>query len=69
MNAKRENTIQVKSYRDLIVWRKSVELVQVVYMLTTEFSADERFGLTSQMRRCAVSIPSNIAVQPDGKSR
>ena len=61
MNATRKNTIQVKSYRDLIVWRKSVELVQVVYMLTTEFSADERFGLTSQMRRCAVSIPSNIA--------
>jgi|688.fasta_scaffold789803_2 four helix bundle protein len=61
MNATPENTIQVKSYRDLIVWRKSVELVQMVYMLTTDFSTDERFGLTSQMRRCAVSIPSNIA--------
>gem|GEM_PF-6976898 len=43
MNATRENTIQVKSYRDLIVWRKSVELVQMVYVLTTEFSTDERF--------------------------
>ena len=61
MNAKQEFVTSIKSYRDLIVWSKSVELVQKVYDLKREFSSDERFGLTSQMRRCAVSIPSNIA--------
>ena len=61
MNATVENRVPVKSYRDLIVWKKSVELVQDVYMLTAGFSSNERFGLTSQMRRSAVSIPSNIA--------
>ena len=61
MNATVENRVPVKSYRDLIVWKKSVELVQDVYLLTAGFSSNERFGLTSQMRRSAVSVPSNIA--------
>ena len=61
MNATSEYRVPVKSYRDLIVWKKSVELVQDVYELTDVFTTNERFGLTSQMRRCAISIPSNIA--------
>jgi four helix bundle protein len=51
----------VKSYRDLIVWRKSLTLVCNVYRMTSQFPRDERFGLTAQLRRAAVSIPSNIA--------
>jgi four helix bundle protein len=61
MNARVEYKTPVKSYRDLIVWKKSVELVEDVYILTNGFSFSEKFGLTSQMRRSAVSIPSNIA--------
>lgn len=53
--------MKVNSYQDLIVWQKSIELVDLVYKCTSEFPKDERFGLISQMRRSAVSIPSNIA--------
>lgn len=53
-------------YRKLIVWEKSVALVKDVYVLTKKFPDDEKFGLTSQIRRAAVSIPSNIA---EGKLR
>ena len=49
------------SFRDLTVWQKSMDLVTLVYQLTEKFPSDERFGLTSQMRRAVVSIPSNIA--------
>jgi len=49
------------SYQKLIVWQKSMHLVTQIYKLTQDFPKDERYGLTSQMRRCAVSIPSNIA--------
>ena len=52
---------QIKTYRDLVVWQKSMALVAEVYKLTKSFPKDEVYGLTSQMRRCAVSIPSNIA--------
>ena len=48
-------------YRDLTVWQKSTELVVATYRYTQSFPESERFGLTSQMRRAAVSIPSNIA--------
>lgn len=48
-------------YEDLIVWQKAMDLVEEIYTLTKAFPAEERFGLVSQMRRCAVSIPSNIA--------
>jgi four helix bundle protein len=51
----------MNSYKDLIVWQKAIELVKVVYQLTKNFPESERFGLTNQMRRASVSIPSNIA--------
>jgi len=51
----------VKSYRDLEVWRKSIELVEMVYRLSSGFPQEERFGLTSQIRRAAVSVAANIA--------
>ncbi len=49
------------SYRDLIVWQKAIRLVTVVYSATKGFPTSETYGLTSQIRRAAVSIPSNIA--------
>lgn len=51
----------VKSYRDLRVWQSAMELVTDVYCLTNKFPKNEDFGLTSQVRRAAVSVPSNIA--------
>ena len=51
----------VKSYRDLEVWQRGMKLVEQVYTLTEPFPASEKYGLTSQLRRAAVSIPSNIA--------
>ncbi len=51
----------VKSFKDLIVWQKGIQLVTLVYKLTSEFPTSEKFGLVSQMRRSAISIPSNIA--------
>ena len=48
-------------YNELDVWVKSRELVTVVYQLTKSFPKDEMFGLTNQMRRCSISVPSNIA--------
>jgi four helix bundle protein len=51
----------VRSFRELLVWQRSVELTVAVYRLTKLFPKDEMFGLTSQLRRAAVSIPSNIA--------
>jgi four helix bundle protein len=53
--------MQIKSYKDLVVWQKSIALVKQVYQVTRTFPADEKFGLVSQMRRAAVSVPSNIA--------
>lgn len=50
-----------ESYRNLVVWQKSVDLVVEVYRLTEKFPKEEIYGLTSQMRRASVSIPSNIA--------
>jgi len=50
-----------KSFQDLIVWQKSHAFTLAVYRCTKAFPADERFGLTSQFRRAAVSIPANIA--------
>jgi four helix bundle protein len=48
-------------YRELIAWQKAMELVCTIYRITNAFPAEERFGLTNQLRRAAVSIPSNIA--------
>lgn len=56
----------IQDYENLTVWKKSVELVVAVYNLTRDFPTEEKFGLTSQIRRAAVSIPSNIA---EGKLR
>ncbi len=49
------------SFRDLIVWQRAMQLAEAVYGLTQHFPREEVFGLTSQMRRAVVSIPSNIA--------
>lgn len=51
----------IHSYKDLIVWQKAMELVVEIYILTDQFLKEELFGLTSQMRRAAISITSNIA--------
>ena len=50
-----------RSFRDLVVWQKAHQFVLAIYRLTKEFPADERFGLTSQIRRAAVSVAANIA--------
>jgi len=51
----------LKSYKELIVWQKAIELTVLIYNLTEKFPRSEVFGITSQMRRAAVSIPSQIA--------
>ena len=56
----------LKSYRELVVWQKAFQLCTHVYGLTKRFPPEERYGLTAQIRRAAVSIPSNIA---EGYSR
>ena len=50
-----------KSYKNLLVWQKSLELVEEIYEVTEKFYPSEKYGLASQMRRAAVAIPSNIA--------
>ena len=52
---------QITSYRDLLVWKQAVDLADLVYDITERFPARERYGLAFQMRKAAVSIPSNIA--------
>jgi four helix bundle protein len=56
----------VKRYCDLVAWQKAMDLVEEVYKITRGFPKDELYGLTNQVRRAAVSIPSNIA---EGESR
>jgi four helix bundle protein len=51
----------IESFRDLVVWQKSMDLVERVYASTERLPPSERYGLASQLRRAAVSIPSNIA--------
>jgi four helix bundle protein len=50
-----------KNYRDLIAWQRAMDLVEEVYRVTKTFPKEELYGLTAQLRRCSVSIPSNIA--------
>ncbi len=57
---------KTQNYKDLVVWQKGIALAKAVYQLTSKFPAEEKFGLVSQMRRAAVSIPSNIA---EGQAR
>jgi four helix bundle protein len=51
----------INSYKDLIVWQKSMDLTESVYRISEKLPSKENYGLISQMRRAAVSIPSNIA--------
>ena len=53
--------MKISSHKDLVVWQVSMDLVANIYLISRAFPPDERYGLISQMRRCAVSIPSNIA--------
>jgi four helix bundle protein len=53
--------MNIRSFRDLVVWQKAIVLVERVYEVTERFPRNEQFGLTIQLRRAAVSIPSNIA--------
>lgn len=55
-----------QNYKDLVVWQKGIALAKATYQLTATFPGEEKFGLVSQMRRAAVSIPSNIA---EGQAR
>ena len=57
---------KAKHYKELLVWQKGMLLAKDVYGLTAKFPTDERFGLVSQMRRAAISVPSNIA---EGQAR
>jgi four helix bundle protein len=57
---------KTQNYKDLVVWQKGIALGKLTYQLTTKFPSEEKFGLISQMRRAAVSIPSNIA---EGQAR
>ena len=51
----------MKSYKELIVWQKSMDLTSAVYKISLDFPKEEKFGLTQQIRRCILSVPSNIA--------
>ena len=63
-----ESTSQkpIRDYKDLHVWQKAMELAKRIYLLTGRFPPEEKFGLVSQMRRAAISVPSNIA---EGQAR
>jgi four helix bundle protein len=50
-----------RNYRDLFVWQKAMDFAESVYQLTSDFPTEEKFSLTVQLRRCATSVPSNIA--------
>jgi four helix bundle protein len=55
-----------RSYKDLLVWQKGITLAKLVYGLTRSFPSEEKFGIVAQMRRAAISVPSNIA---EGQAR
>ena len=55
----------MSTFRDLLIWQKLMILVTDIYQLTNTFPKEEIYGLTSQIRRCAVSIPSNIILLKD----
>ena len=57
---------KAQSYKDLVVWQKGIALTKLLYELTGRFPTEEKFGLVSQIRRAAVSVPSNIA---EGQAR
>jgi len=53
--------LKVRDYKELKVWQRSFELTKEIYLITKRFPEDEKYGLISQIRRAAVSVPSNIA--------
>ncbi len=57
-----------KPHKRLVAWRKSMDLVERIYSVSKKFPRDEVYGLTSQLRRAAVSVPSNIAAGAAGRS-
>lgn len=57
---------KIKSYRDLLIWQKGIDLVKELYKITKKFPKDERFALIGQIHRASISIPSNIA---EGQAR
>jgi four helix bundle protein len=61
LTTEQRREMAVKSYRELIAWQKAMDLAVQVYELTKTFPREEIYGLTSQLRRAAVSVPSNIA--------
>lgn len=52
---------EIKTHKDLLVWKKGIDLVEQIYKFTKQFPKEELYGITNQMRRCAVSISANIA--------
>ena len=52
---------RIRSYKDLIVWKKSIELVTEVYSISKTFPGEEKFGIVNQLNRAVVSVPSNIS--------
>ncbi len=60
---------EINSFRDLIVWQKSMQLVVGIYEITKQMPIEEKYGLTNQLRRAVVSVPSNIAEGWGRKSR
>lgn len=57
----KKDNVMINSYRDLVVWQKSLKLAKKVYDFTKLFPSEELFGITTQMRKSSVSVPSNIA--------
>ena len=66
MTSDKHGNPKAQGYRDLVVWQKGIAIAREIYLLTKQLPADEKFGLVSQMRRAAVSVPSNIA---EGQAR
>ena len=56
-----ENVKETRAHRNLDVWKRSMELVEAIYQITSQFPQAEQYGLVSQMRRASISIPSNLA--------
>ena len=69
MNPDEPDSSRLHSYQDLKVWKKAIDMVVEVYRLTSQYPADERFGLTQQSRRASVSVPSNIAEEYGRRDR
>jgi len=68
MRSDRNGAMEKKpqNYKDLVVWQKGIKLAKIIYRLSAKFPGEEKFGLVAQMRRAAISIPSNIA---EGQAR